>query len=135
MTPENAPLGLRVLVIGDDPTLRRGVIQYIQLIKSSVTVAEASSLLDAEEVTSSSDWDLIILELEDANELAELHRLKLGQLNASILVLTTAATPDHVAAALAAGASGCLSRGSAAGEWKFAIETVASGNIYSGVRP
>jgi DNA-binding NarL/FixJ family response regulator len=135
MTPENAPLRLKVLVIGDDPTLRRGVVQYIRLINPSAKVDEAANHSDADDVTRNSNWDLILLDLEDANELAELHRLKRLQLNAPILVLTTAATPDHVAAALAAGASGCLSRGSAAGEWKIAIENVASGSTYLGVRP
>jgi DNA-binding NarL/FixJ family response regulator len=135
MTPENASRGLRVVVIGDEPTLRRGIVQYIHLIKSSATVGEASSRSDADEVIRTSEWDLIILELEDANELVWLHRLKQLRLNIPILVLTTTATPDNVAAALEAGASGCLSRGSAAGEWKFAIETVASGSTYSGVRP
>src|SRR5713101_1966487 len=97
------PLGLRVLVIGDDPTLRRGVVQYIHLIKSSATVGEASSRSDADEVTHASDWDLIILELVDANELAGRRRLKKLRLNIPILVLTTAATPDNVTAAQAAG--------------------------------
>ena len=135
MTPENAPPRVKVLVIGDDPTLRRGVVQYIHLIKSSVTVAEASSHLEANDITHTSDWDLIILDLVDANRLDELHRLKLLHLNIPLLVLTMTATQDNVAAAMAAGASGCLSRGSPTREWKVAIETVASGGTYSGVRP
>ena len=135
MAPENAPRGLRVVVIGDEPTLRRGIVQYIRLINPSAKVGEASSRSDAVEVTRASEWDLIILELEDANELVGLQRLKQLRLNIPILVLTTTTTPDNVAAALTAGASGCLSRGSAAGEWKFAIETVVAGGTYSGVRP
>ena len=135
MTPENAPPRVKVLVIGNDPTLRSGVVQYIGLINPSATVDEASNHSDADEVALSSEWDLIILELEHANELAGLHRLTQLQLNIPILVLTTAASPDDVTAALAAGASGCLNRGSAAREWKFAIESVASGSTYSGVRP
>jgi len=135
MAPENAPLRLKVLIIGDDPILRRGVVQYIRVINPSAMVDEAPSHSDADEFTRATDWDLILLELEDANDLVGLHRLKRLQLNIPILLLTTAATPDNVTATLAAGASGCLSRGSAAGEWKFAIETVASGSTYSGVRP
>jgi DNA-binding NarL/FixJ family response regulator len=135
MTPEIAPARLKILVLGDDTPLRNSVVQYIGVIISSAAVDEAPSHAGADEFVRAADWNLIILAIDDTHVLAELQRLKQLQVTSPILVLTTVATPDIITAAVTAGAAGCLRRSSAAGEWKRAIESVAFGGTYLGVRP
>jgi DNA-binding NarL/FixJ family response regulator len=131
--PEHAPSGLKVLVVGVDPILRRGVAQYLRLTLSSVAVGEASSASEVLEVVRASAWDLIVLDLEGTGDLAPLYQLKRAEPAVPVLVLNVDRAAANAEAAFAGGAAGYLSKGSAAPEWRAAVETVARGAMYPGV--
>jgi DNA-binding NarL/FixJ family response regulator len=131
--PAPAPSGLKVLVIGEDPILRWGIAQYLRVTLPSATVGEASSTSEVLEMVRASAWDLIVLDLAGARDVAPLNDLKRAVSDVPILVLNVDPAPANAKAAIAAGATGYLSKGSAAPDWRTAVETVARRGLYPGV--
>jgi DNA-binding NarL/FixJ family response regulator len=128
--PAHAPSGLKVLVIGEDSILRWGVAQYLRVTLPSATVGEASSASEVLEMVRASAWNLIVLDLEGTGDLAPLDHLKHAVSDVPVLVLNVDPAPANSKAAIAAGATGYLSKGSAAPDWRTAVETVARGGRY-----
>jgi two-component system invasion response regulator UvrY len=125
--PAPAPSGLKVLVIGADPVLRRGIAQYLRLTIPTVTIAEALSDSEGLEMVRASAWDVIVLDMSSTSELALLGQFKVAKPDVPILVLHVDPAPANATAAIAAGAAGYLCKGSPAPDWRTAVETVARG--------
>jgi DNA-binding NarL/FixJ family response regulator len=126
----HAPVGFKVLVVGSDGALRRGIVQFLRTINISPWVGEATfeSVLTA--MLGDFDWDLVALDLEGGSDLTILKRISEIQPGIPMLVLTADDTPAAVKAAFAAGASGCLGKSSPVQAWSDAFETVAAGGRY-----
>jgi two-component system, NarL family, invasion response regulator UvrY len=125
-----APLNRKVLVIANNAVLRSGLVQYLRLMNSSFTVGEASLESDLAQVDPAGAWDMIALDLQGGIDLEIVRRLKQLHPNIPVLVLNDDSKHVHVMAAIAAGASGYLSKSSAVQDWRSAFETVAAGGNY-----
>jgi two-component system invasion response regulator UvrY len=118
---------LRVLVLGADPVLRRGVVQFLNSIMLSAKVSEASNIAEILDRGPASAWSLIVLDFEGTRDFALLARLKLVLPTVPVLVLDIHPSQADTEQVMAAGAAGCLNKAGPVGDWRIALETVARG--------
>jgi DNA-binding NarL/FixJ family response regulator len=110
VAPERPARAITVLVVDDNAVVRRGLLSYLETSELIDVVGEASDGLLAESMVRSLGPDVVLLDvrmprrdgIETAKVIADL---------TTVVMLTFTDEPQHIRAALAAGASGYLVHG------------------------
>lgn len=123
---------IRVLLVDDHPVVREGYRRLLGGDPDIHVVAEAGSGEEACALYSSAGMDVVVLDLNmpGIGGLETLHRLRAKDPKARFLVFSMHDSVTMVTKALAAGASGYLTKGCAAEMMKTAIRDVYQGRQY-----
>lgn len=123
----------RILIVDDHTIVRQGVIRLLrELIESPLDFDEASTGQQAIDKMSSSEYDLVLLDisLPGRNGLDVLRQMRQLKPKLPVLVLSMYPDEQYAVRALRAGAAGYVTKGSASEELKGAIEKVLGGEKY-----
>ena len=123
---------LRVMLVDDHAVVRMGFRMLLEDTDDLVVVAEAERGEDVGRLYDLHSPDVVVMDLSmpGAGGLEAIGRLRARQPRAIVLVLSAHEDPVHVRQAVAAGASGYLSKRSAPEELIAAIRQVGSGRPY-----
>lgn len=97
-----------ILIVGDHPLFRKGVIQLIQAVPEFRFVGEAANGKDGMRLAYSLLPDMILLDLKDMSGIEVLRAIKYSGLDARVIMLTISDQVEDLLAALQAGADGYL---------------------------
>lgn len=99
-----------ILIIDDHPLFRKGLMQLIQTAGEFDIVGEASGGKDGIALALALQPDMILLDLnmKDMSGIEVLAKLKAGNIDARIIMLTVSDNAEDLVAALRAGADGYL---------------------------
>jgi two-component system, NarL family, invasion response regulator UvrY len=132
--PSRSAAALRVMLVDDHPIVRRGVRNL--LVEAFPTSAIEEVGLGAEAVAKvrSHRWDLVILDLTlpDGSGLDVLKRVREMHARLPVLILSMHASEQFARRAIAAGASGYLTKDTADTELITAVTRIARGSKYFG---
>ncbi len=122
----------RVLIVHDHPIVRRGLQQILAEESDMETVMEAESVSELKEHVREKDWDVIVLDisLPDRSGLEALKDIKALRPELPVLFLSMHPEDQYAVRALKAGASGHLTKESAADELVNAVRKVVGGGRY-----
>ncbi len=126
----------RLLVVDDQPVVRRGLLAYlggrpgIDVVGEAGTGEEALALLDDLTGTDRPDVVLMDLAMPGMGGVAATAHIAADHPEVAVLVLTSLTTDDDVLAAVRAGASGYVVKDAQPAELEAAIQAVAGGEIY-----
>jgi DNA-binding NarL/FixJ family response regulator len=125
---------IRILLVDDHPVVRHGIRQILLDGLKSVVVGEASDVATALARIGADVWDLVVLDLTmpGASGLDLLKELRRDRPSLPVLVLSMHPASQFARRVLAAGASGYLTKDSAATELVNAIEQIRRGRLYLG---
>jgi DNA-binding NarL/FixJ family response regulator len=125
---------LRILVVDDHPTMRRGLRAILTDSGMGAFIGEASDGHEAVAMACGNQWDIIILDitLPGLNGLDVLTQVKSCRPDQCVVMLSMHATPTHIRGALDGGATGYLTKETAPDELVAAIQAVLSGQTYLG---
>ena len=123
---------IRILVADDHPIVRQGLIQIIADSPDMVAAGEASNGQEVLEQVRKNDYDVVLLDLSMPviNGMDTLKQLKSQKPQLVILVLSIHPEEQYAVRVLKAGASGYITKDSAAEELIAAIRAVSSGKKY-----
>jgi len=123
---------IRLLLVDDHEVIRTGLKSYLESQPSLKVVAEASNGREAIERALEVRPDVVLMDITmpEMDGLEATRRLKAAWPECLVLSLTVHEDKFYFMEMLAAGASGYLTKQSAADELVQAIHTVASGSIY-----
>jgi DNA-binding NarL/FixJ family response regulator len=127
---------IRILLVDDHPVVRYGIRQILVDGLKSVSVGEASDAPGALASIRTDDWDVVVLDvtLPGVSGLDVLKDIRRDYPNLPVLVLSMHPAAQFARRALAAGASGYLTKDSAPTELVNAIEEIRRGRRYLGAR-
>lgn len=126
---------MRILIADDHSIVRSGLRRILELEFPDVVIGEAATCAELMATAESSTWDLVILDvaLGAENSLNFLPTLKSRWPNLPVIMLSMYGERQFVVRALAAGASGYLTKEQAGDEELFrAVRTVCAGRRYIG---
>lgn len=125
---------IRILVADDHPSVRRGVKQILTDEFAGAMIGESSTAPEVLSEAGRQPWNLIVLDLSmpGRSGLDALHELKATHPNIPILVLSMHPEDQFAVRALRAGASGYLTKESAAEEMIAAVKKILAGGKYIG---
>jgi two-component system invasion response regulator UvrY len=125
---------IRILLVDDHPVVRQGIRQILLDGMKSVSLGEASDVPTALARIRADTWDLVVLDLtlRGASGLDLLKDIRREQPALPVLVLSMHPAAQFARRVLAAGASGYLTKDSAATELVNAIEQIRRGRMYLG---
>lgn len=128
--PENKPV--HILVVDDHVVVRDGLKQLLRERFPSAHFGEAGAGQQALDLLDSADWDVMLLDLSMPGRggLDVLSQARHIQPRTKILVLTMYPADQYAVRVLKAGASGYLTKESAAEEIVAAVEKVLAGGKY-----
>ncbi len=131
MLPPN-PGSLRLLLVDDHTIVREGLKQILRAVHRDWQVAEASSGFQALEHLRNQPFDLAIVDLSmpGMSGLDLLRRIRSEYPLVKVLVLSMHAEEQYAMRSFSAGASGYVTKDSAAAELVSAVTKVASGGAY-----
>lgn len=123
---------IRLLLVDDHEVVRTGLKSYLESQPSLKVVAEASNGREAIERALEIRPDLILMDITmpEMDGLEATRQLKAQWPECLVLALTVHEDKFYFMEMLTAGASGYLTKQSAADELVQAIHTVAAGNVY-----
>lgn len=123
---------IRILVADDHPIVRQGLKQIIADSPDMVVAGEASDGQEVLEQVRKNDYDVVLLDLSMPviNGMDTLKQLKSQKPQLVILVLSIHPEEQYAVRVLKAGASGYVTKDSAAEELVAAIRAVSSGKKY-----
>ncbi len=121
--------GHSVHVVGSNPTLCRGVADYLRLLSPTTAISEATPEAALEALPTAA-WQCVVLDLEDTTDLGILPQLRAARPAMPVLVLGVSGRGASAQAVRAAGAAGYLAKASAAVLWEAAFAAVAAGRTY-----
>jgi DNA-binding NarL/FixJ family response regulator len=126
---ETSPQSLRLLVVAAQPVMRAGLRRLLESYPDLQVIGEAASGIQAsgEALELGPQVVLLDLPLPDEQGVETLRQMKQLSPDTHILVLSASSRPEHLSAALRAGADGYLLREVAPDELVQAIRTVARG--------
>lgn len=122
----------KILIADDHAVVRKGIKQIILEGLFNVSVDEAVSGLEAEQMALKNSYDIIVLDisLPGKNGLDVLKQLVESKINSKILILSIYAEDQYGIRVIKAGASGFLNKDSAPDELVDAINTLLIGRKY-----
>jgi len=127
---------IRILLVDDHPVVRYGIRQIVLDGLKSVSIGEASDATHAMANIRSNTWDVVVLDvtLPGVSGLDVLKEIRRDYPELPVLVLSMHPAAQFARRALAAGASGYLTKDSAPTELVTAIEEIRHGRRYLGGR-
>src|ERR1043166_248247 len=122
------------MLIDDHPIVRRGVRDILADAYSSAIIEEVGSGGEATSLVRSQPWDMVMLDLTlpDCSGLDVLKRIREMQERLPVLVLSMHAADQFARRAIAAGASGYLTKDAADAELIRAVTRLMRGGKYFG---
>jgi two-component system, NarL family, invasion response regulator UvrY len=125
---------IRILLVDDHPVVRHGIRQILIDGLKTVTVGEASDVPTASARLRSDVWDVVVLDLTlpGASGLDLLKEIRRERPALPVLVLSMHPAAQFARRVLSAGASGYLTKDSAATDLVDAIEQIRRGRMYLG---
>jgi DNA-binding NarL/FixJ family response regulator len=125
---------IRILLVDDHPVVRQGIRQIVVDGLKAVSVGEASDVTTALARMRTDVWDLVVLDLTlpGASGLDLLKEIRRKRPALPVLVLSMHPASQFARRVLSAGASGYLTKDSAATELVKAIEQIRRGRLYLG---
>lgn len=128
---------IRILLVDDHPVVRHGIRQILVDGFKAVTVGEASDVPTASARLRSDVWDVVVLDLTlpGASGLDLLKEIRRERPGLPVLVLSMHPAAQFARRVLSAGASGYLTKDSAATDLVDAIEQIRRGRMYLGSQP
>jgi DNA-binding NarL/FixJ family response regulator len=120
---------IEVAIVDDHPLYRRGLAAAVQQADELTVVAEAASIEEFDAASVATDvvvlLDLHLPGIEGAEGVAHVHGL-----GHRVIVVSAAGAPEDVIDAVAAGASGYLTKDATADDIERAVRAVAAGQTY-----
>lgn len=131
---ERAAPQTRILLVDDHPIVRRGVRDILVEAYPGAEVREVGSGGEALADTAAGRWDVIILDLTlpDGSGLDVLKEIRRVQSRLPVLILSMHAAEHFARRAIAAGASGYLTKDTADAELVTAVSRLLRGGKYFG---
>jgi two-component system invasion response regulator UvrY len=125
---------IRILLVDDHPVVRHGIRQILIDGLRAVTVGEASDVPTASARLRTDAWDVVVLDLTlpGASGLDLLKEIRRERPALPVLVLSMHPAAQFARRVLSAGASGYLTKDSAATDLVDAIEQIRRGRMYLG---
>ena len=125
-------LRLRILVVDDFDMMRFGLRRFLEATFKGALIEEAQTAQRTLDLVRQQPWDLLLLDLvlPDKNGLDILHDLKLAQPDLPVLIFSGSGEDEFAVAALNAGASGFVTKGTPTPELLEAIHKVLGGGKY-----
>jgi DNA-binding NarL/FixJ family response regulator len=125
---------LRVMLVDDHPIVRRGLRELLADAFTGAIIAEVGSGRDAIAALHSSAWSVMVLDLSlpDGSGLDVLKRVRELRPRLPVLILSVHAADQFARRAIAAGASGYLTKDAADVELVSAVSKLARGGKYFG---
>ncbi len=123
---------IRLLLVDDHEVVRTGLRAFLESQEDFQVVAEAGNGAEAIEQAILNTPDVVVMDITmpDMDGLEATRRLKQHCPQLQVLALTVHEDKQYLIEMLAAGASGYLTKQSAAEDLIAAIHAVASGNVY-----
>ena len=125
---------LKIMLVDDHPIVRRGVRDILVDAFPQAHIQEVGSGMEAIALVQGSAWDIVILDLTlpDGSGLDVLKRIRESQSRLPVLVLSMHAADQFARRAIAAGASGYLTKDTADMELVTAATRLLRGGKYFG---
>ncbi len=125
---------LRVMLVDDHPIVRRGLRDLLADAFAGAIIAEVGSGRDAIAALQSNSWSVMVLDLSlpDGSGLDVLKRVRELRPRLPVLILSVHAADQFARRAIAAGASGYLTKDAADVELVSAVSKLARGGKYFG---
>jgi DNA-binding NarL/FixJ family response regulator len=122
----------RILIADDHAIVRKGLVQILTEVPDTFVIDEAGGGEEALDKAMHNDYDLVILDISmpGTSGLDVLKELKSHNTELPVLMLSIHPEEHYAVRALRSGASGYLTKGSAADELVGAIRKVLSGGKY-----
>lgn len=123
---------IRILLVDDHDIVRTGLKTFLDTQKGLQVVAEASTGEEAITMAAQTQPDVVIMDITmpEMDGLVATSRLKEIDPDINVLALTVHEDKQYLFQMMSAGASGYLTKQSAAEELVEAIRAVAAGNVY-----
>ncbi len=121
---------IRVLIADDHPIVRQGIVTVISRERDIEVVGEASNGRDAVDMTASLEPDIVLMDLEmpEMKGHEAIAQIGVDTPSASVIILTTFDTDQHIFDGLEAGARGYLLKDSPPTDVISAIRSVYRGD-------
>ena len=134
MTEALAPTPLRIMLVDDHPIVRRGLREILAVAFDGAVIHEVGSGQDAVTLVRGYAWSVVILDLSlpDASGLDILKRIREHRPRLPVLILSMHAVDQFARRAIAAGASGYLTKDTADAELVTAVTKLIRGGKYFG---
>src|SRR5687768_15266744 len=125
---------LRIMLVDDHPIVRRGVSDILAHAFPHAAIQEVGSGTEAIAFARSQSWDIVILDLTlpDGSGLDVLKRIREAQSRLPVLILSMHTPEQFARRAVAAGASGYLTKDTADDELVAAVTRLLRGGKYFG---
>lgn len=123
---------IKILAADDHPIFRDGLRHIIEEADNMVLQDEASLGKEVFQLLQRGSYDILVLDIEmpDMNGLEVLKQVKLLHPALPVLILSFYAEEQYAMRALKLGASGYLTKDSAASDFVVAVEKIVSGKKY-----
>ena len=130
----SAAARLRILLVDDHPIVRLGLRNIVDDAFQSAVIQEVGSAGEATALARDHRWDIVILDLSlpDGSGLDVLKRIKNMQPRLPVLILSMHAVDQFARRAIAAGASGYLTKETADSDLVAAMTRLFQGGKYFG---
>jgi two-component system, NarL family, invasion response regulator UvrY len=134
MTTPADPVPMRIMLVDDHPIVRRGVSEILARAFPLATIQEVGTGTEAIGFAGAEAWDIIILDLTlpDGSGLDVLKRIREMHSRLPILILSMHTADQFARRAIAAGASGYLTKDTADEELVAAVTRLMRGGRYFG---
>ena len=128
------PGTLRILLVDDHPIVRRGIRDVLAEAFAGAVIHAVGSGREALMLVRGHDWHVMILDLSlpDGSGLEVLKRVRRWQPRLPVLILSMHSAEQFARRAIAAGASGYLTKDAADGELVTAVTRLLRGGKYFG---
>ena len=133
-TPIARPSSLRIMLVDDHPIVRRGLRDILVDAFAGAIIQEVGSGRDAIALIHAQAWHVMVLDLSlpDGSGLDVLKRVRELRPRLPVLILSMHAADQFARRAIAAGASGYLTKDAADSELVTAVARLARGGKYFG---
>lgn len=124
--------GLRVLLVDDHPVVRRGLRGILIDAFRGAVIHEVGLGREAERLAQTHPWDIVLLDLQlpDGSGLEVLRSIRTKRPEIPVLILSMHPVDPFARGAIAAGASGYLTKDAADTELVIAMSQVMRGRTY-----